>query len=445
MPVYLYKARTRGGELESGEMQANDRSSAMLTLERKGLLPVSLKASIAAGTATLPAEKTQSTQASQPVQSTKKIKAEEPAAAVSAIKPVVGMQEGAPVALRGDELLLFTEQMGHLLSVGMRLDQALRTLSQRLQQVRLKRLCAWLHRRVVEGERFSSALRNLPKIFPPMYPALVSAGEESGALPLILNRLQNGLRDMRALKSRVVQALVYPAFLMVASVALLLIFMLVLVPQLGGFFQQTGGSMPLPTRILVGFTSFLAQTWWVWVLALFGLAFGYGMVRANPAGRLFLDRSSLRIPVVGNVLTHGFFAQFSRAQGLLLENGVTLLRSLQILESLAGNVYIENGLKEARNRIADGETLSGSLARMRLFPPMYIDMLRVGEESGEMSRALQTIADIYQRELEKKVQLMTALLPPVLIVFIAVLAGSIIYSILAAVFEITASLRLRMQ
>jgi len=286
-------------------------------------------------------------------------------------------------------------------------------------------------------------LRDYPRIFPPLYVNMVGAGEASGALPDILGRVVQHLMQEKNLRDRVQQALIYPAFLAVAGSALIIIFITFMVPQLTNFMSQTGGTLPLPTRILLATHHLITGYWWVFVLVAIGVVVGFRAFVASEEGRMTWDRFRLVIPGYGRIRRHQYYAQFSRTLGTLMENGIPLLRALDLVTEIAANKYLEAKLRDVRKAVIDGANLSSALAKEQLFPELFTDMMAVGEQTGHFARTMQTIADVYERELDRTVNVISALIPPVIIVLIAVIVGFVVYSILSAVFEMTHSLQFR--
>jgi len=313
-----------------------------------------------------------------------------------------------------------------------------------MRQPGLQALCQTLHQGLVDGQSLSQAMKQFPKIFSPLYVNMVSAGEASGALPTIMKRLVLYLGEVKALRDRVQQALVYPAVLVVAGIGLIVIFMTVMVPQLAGFFSDTGQTLPLPTRILLGANHAIVYYWWVGVLAV-ASAFGlYKLLTRDPAGRQAWDRFRWGIPGYGRILRYRFFAQFARTLGTLVENGVTLLRALELLENISGNAWVRVQMTEVRRAVMDGTSLSTALRAPNIFPELLLDMMSVGEQTGHFGETMSMIADVYERELDKQVQITSELIPPVIMVVIAAIVGLVVFGILDAVFNLTTGLRTQM-
>ncbi len=341
------------------------------------------------------------------------------------------------------QLLIFTEQLGHLLKAGMTLDEGLSVLEKRLKQPRMQQMTHALHQALVDGRSFSQALRDFPRIFPAIYVNLVAAGEASGALPDILSRLVEHLAQAKNLRDRVQQALIYPAFLALAGAGLITIFITFMVPQLVGFMEQQGGELPVPTKILLGVNDLITSYWWVALLLALGAMVAFRAFVRTDDGRITWDRFRLMIPGYGRVMRHRYYAQFSRTLGTLMENGVPLLKAIDLVSEIADNRYLEVKLAEVRRAVIDGATLSTALSAQNLFPDLFTDMMAVGEQTGHFAQTMQTIADVYERELDRTVKTISALIPPVIIVLIALVVGFVVYSILSAVFGMTQSLQLR--
>ena len=432
MPRYAYRARNAQGQLVEGQVDAGDRATAIQMIEQKRCVPIKIEA---AGGDPKPA--------TAKVNGSAKATAN-PASSTLATRPAVAI---APAAAAGMKLshgqrLFFTEQLSYLLSAGMTLDEALGILVKRLKQPALQQLTAGLHKSLVDGRSFSQALRDYPRIFSSLYVNLVMAGEASGALSDILGRLVKHLGTMKQLRDRVQQALIYPAFLAVVGLALVTIFITVMVPQLNAFFNNTnGGTLPLPTRILVGVNDAVVRYWWLGVAAGFAALALFKMLTRSPAGRLAWDRMRLGAPALGSVMRYSFYAQFARTMGTLLQNGVTLLRTMELLEDMSGNAYLRGCMNRSHAALVDGSSLSAALAREQVFPELYLDMMAVGEQSGRFAETMQMVADVYERELDGRIKIATSTIPPIIVVMIAVVVGAVVFSIISAVFSVTNSLQ----
>jgi type II secretory pathway component PulF len=412
MPQFAYRARDAQGSLVEGVLDCADRAVAIRQIEMQKCIPVRIEM-------VGPEPKTEQRDGAAPPSPTRNLK------------------------IPHGQLLVFTEQLAHLLQAGMTLDEGLSVLEKRLKQPRVQQMTHSLHQALVDGRSFSQALSELPRIFPPLYVNLVAAGEASGALPQILLRVVKHLMQAKELRDRVQAALIYPAFLALAGAVLITIFITFMVPQLTGFMAQTGGALPLPTRILMQIHHAITGYWWVGVLAGISAVVGFRALVRTDEGRTGWDRFQLMIPGYGRVIRHRYYAQFSRTLGTLIENGIPLLRALDLVTEIAGNRFLEQKLGEVRKAVIDGATLSAALQSQKLFPDLFTDMMSVGEQTGHFAETMQAIADVYERELDKTVGLISQLIPPVIIVVIAVVVGLVVFSILSAVFEMTHSLQIR--
>jgi type II secretory pathway component PulF len=414
MPQFAYRARNAQGGLVEGVLNCVDRSVAIRQIEQQNCIPIRIDA----------------------------IAGAEPQVVEGAIA-AASQPAAQNLKIPHGQLLIFTEQLGHLIQAGMTLDEGLSILEKRLKHPRVQQMTSALHQALVDGRSFSQALREFPKIFPPIYVNLVAAGEASGALPDILKRLVEHLMQSKNLRDSVQQALIYPAALAVAGVILITIFITYMVPQLTGFMSANGGTLPLPTRILLEINHLIVAYWWLGGLIAIGAGIGFRAFVRTDEGRIAWDRFRLSIPGYGRIVRHRYYAQFSRTLGTLMENGIPLLRALDLVTEIAGNRYLEVKLTEVRRAVIDGATLSVALSAQKLFPDMFTDMMAVGEQTGQFARAMQTIADVYERELERTVKMISSLIPIAIIVLIALIVGFVVYSILSAVFEMTHSLQFR--
>ncbi|MEY2492312.1 MAG: type pilus assembly protein PilC [Verrucomicrobiota bacterium] len=426
MPEFAYKARNAQGGLIEGVLTCPDRTVAIHQIEQQNCIPIRIEALVPVAP-TIPSAITR-----------------------RAFVPKVfnrssEMREFSPRSLKipHSQLLVFTEQLAHLLQAGMTLDEGLSVLHKRLKHPRVQQMTHTLHQALVDGRSFSQALREFPRIFPPLYVNLVAAGEASGALPEILMRLVKHLMQAKSLRDRVQQALIYPAFLAIAGAALITVFITFMVPQLTQFMSQNGGALPLPTRILMQVHHLITAYWWVLLLLTIGAFAGWRAFVRSDEGRTAWDQFRLNIPGYGRVIRHRYYAQFSRTLGTLMENGIPLLRSLDLLSEIADNRHIEKKLAEVRSAVVDGAHLSAALAAQNLFPELLTDMMAVGEQTGHFAQTMMTIADVYERELDRTVTITSSLIAPVIIIIIAIVVGFVVYSILSAVFEMTHSLQFR--
>jgi type II secretory pathway component PulF len=437
MPQFRYVARGGNGQLLEGVVEGNDRAAAIRQVELQKCVPIKIEAVAAAkGPESARSDRSASSQkksAASARQAEPKLRGDSAAVAPSS-------SAGSSLTMTHNQQYLFTEQLANLLGAGMTLDEALGILVRRMKQPKLQGISKGLHQALVDGRSLSQALRDYPRVFSPLYVNLVAAGEASGALADILRRLVAFLADVKALRDRVQQALIYPALLVVAGMGLVVIFITVMVPQLTGFFKETGQVLPPSTKLLLQANYLITTYWWALGIALVCLYTGFKALTRTPQGRKGWDTFVWKIPVYSSVLRHRFYAQFARTLGTLVDNGVTLLRALELLRDTSGNEYVRQQLVEVQEAVVDGATLSTAAAEQKIFPELFIDMMAVGEQTGRFGATMHNIAEVYERELDKQVKVLSALIPPLVMMVIAIFVGFVVYGILSAVFSLTQGL-----
>jgi type II secretory pathway component PulF len=419
MPQFKFVARSAKGGLVDGILESSDRAAALREVEKTRGFPVRVEL-LATGAGSQPAGDSKSGPAPS-------------SASVAAAQSVQVMSYG--------QQHLFTEQLALLLGAGMTLDEALSILVRRMKHPKLHGLAKGLHQALVEGRSLSQALRDYPKIFSSLYVNMVAAGEASGTLSDILKRLVQYLAEVKNLRDRVQQALVYPAILVVVGVVMIIVFMSVVVPQLLNFFKDTNQDLPTATKILMSTHRAFAHYWWAGALGIFGLLALFRSWVSSEQGAKQWDALTWKIPLYSSVIRHRYYAQFARTLGTLLANGVTLLRALELIEDIAGNSFVREKMKLVQRAVVDGVSISNALTQQKLFPELFVDMLSVGEQSGRLGETLVNIADVYDRELDKQVKLISTIIPPAVMVAITVVVGFVVFGILSAVFSMTKGLR----
>lgn len=404
MPAFNYTARTRDGQKQDGTIDAPDRRTALRMIEQNGLLPVSVTEGAAS-------------------------------TAKSKDRPRFKLTRAERMGMR--EVLVFTTELSDLLASGMTLGNALNTLAKRRAGTSSDGIVRALRNDVVRGSSLSDALKQHPRVFSNLYVNMIRAGEAGGALHEVLKRLVEHYERVQDLREKVVMALVYPMIVMIMGALTLVFSMVNVVPKFQRIFEQMNQALPVPTRILIATSSFLTH-YGIFVLAGIGIL----AVLANRAvktknGQLWWHGLLLRMPLIKGIVASGVYANFARTLGVLLTNGVSILQALGIVEQTVGNAVISRELKNARERVTDGTSISGPLAAGKVLPPMLIDMLSIGEQTGDMAGALGHIAKRYENELDRNVKIFTTALEPILIVGVAIAVGFVAVSILMAVFNLT--------
>ena len=409
MPAFTYEAIVPGGGRTQGVLEARSRQEALSLLTRQRLQPVRLQQEGA-----MPA-----------------------GSAASAASSATG--GGTSRTMTEAQVIAFTEELGDLLDAGLQLEGALKMMEQRSEASSLKAVAESLRTQVREGISLSRALKSASASFSDLYCNLVAAGEVSGALGSILQRQVVYLKKLSDLKARVIQALIYPMFVTGAGILLMVLFVVVLVPQLETLFKSQ--TPPLITQLLLATSRFLVSWGWLLLVTILFGAVAFWQAIQRPAGKLWWDQARVKIPVAGPVLEAAFYAQFSQTLANLLGNGVTLLQAMQLVSRATPNSYYRVRLEKASEQISEGYSLNRALRQVGGFSDMFLDLVAVGEQTGELAKALDKAGARYEKEMDRRIQKITALIQPVIIVIIALVVGAVVYSIITSIFDAMSGMR----
>jgi type II secretory pathway component PulF len=386
MPVFVYKALSSNGSVTTGELDATDRPEALRMLDRRGLQPVNLKESASPMRAAhKPAGKGKN-EDSLRQNAKNNIKAE--------TKEDI-IPEG-PIKLKRAEVVLFTEELSDMLSAGLQLEPALKSMENRQELGNLKAVSFKIRQIVRDGVNFSVALKKVSPSFGSLYCSLAAAGEASGALDTILKRQAHYLKTLADLQARLVLAMIYPAFLVLAGIGVSIVFVTTLIPQLTQLIESTpGGKIPLGAAILIAISDFLTKWWIVILLTLVAAAIFFKAWRDNEANKPAWDRMKLQLPLIGRVITSRFYVQFLETMANLVGNGLPLLRALELSRDATPNRSLRSHLDQVIDQVGDGRSFSKALIRNGSFPPLLIDMISVGEQTGKIDQFLRRAAERY--------------------------------------------------
>ena len=332
-------------------------------------------------------------------------------------------------------LIQFTEELADLLDAGVQLQQALTIMAERQQHPAVKKVSARLRELLRDGATFSQALAEASPSFDDLYCNLVAAGEASGSLTKILKRLASSLTILNELQKRVIQAMIYPAFLIVACIGLIIVFMTVLMPQLTTLLASTNQRLPAATQALVDLSQGFVQHWWRIGLGLAGVFVLWASVLCVPAGRYWWDFLKMKFPLFGPVFATRYFATLSQGLANLVKNGVPLLSALKLMTRATTNRYYRQRLQDVTRSVEDGQAFSSALKQSKGFPLLLVDLTAVGEQTGDLGRSLEKAALRYDKELNGKITRLTSMITPVIIVIMAVLVTLVAYSIVSAIFK----------
>ncbi len=343
--------------------------------------------------------------------------------------------------VKASEVSLMTRQLATLLGAGFALVPALDTLIPQTRSQGFKKCLAHIKDAIVEGNSFASALAAYPGVFSPVYINMVSAGETSGTLEIVLDRLADITEKQQALKNRIRAALAYPVLMSLIGMVVLFLLLAFIVPSISSIFADMNQVLPTPTRILIFVSTLFQGYWWALIMAVVLAFLGLRALKRTAGGKRSLDRMILRLPGFGVLARKLAVARFSRTLGSLLENGVSMLTALDIVKNIVGNVLLAEAVEKASREVGKGQGLGKSLSESDIFPPLSIQMILVGEQSGELESMLNKIADVFEGEVESTILSMTALLEPIMILVMGVVVGFIVLSICLPIFEMNQLVR----
>jgi type IV pilus assembly protein PilC len=394
MPVFTYTARpAAGGEFQSGEVDLKTREEVLDYLQRRRLIPVAVRQK--------PRE--------------------------------YSLSFGTGISTR--EIVVFTRQFATMINAGLPLVQSLDILGEQTDNPNLRKVVQQVLFNVESGSTLAESMEKHPKVFTKLFVSMVSAGEAGGILDTILLRLATFLEKSDALIRKIKGAMVYPAAIIgvaVAAVAILLIFV---IPTFQNMFESAGVPLPLPTQMVIFLSEFLQNFWWAVFLAAGVGALAFRSYYATESGERVVDGFILRLPIIGDVQRKAAVARFTRTLGTLVSSGVPILEGLEITAKTAGNRVIQDAVMDARASIAGGETISGPLRASAVFPPMVVQMIHVGEQTGGLDEMLTKVADFYDEEVDTAVGALLSVMEPIMIVVLGVVVGGMIVAMYLPIFD----------
>lgn len=327
------------------------------------------------------------------------------------------------------DLSIFSRQFSTMLDAGVSLVRCLDVLQQQTNNAKLRKILVDLSARVESGESLSRSMGRHPKAFSPLVLGLIRAGEVGGVLEESLQRISHFLEKDVELRRKITSALTYPVIVLLAATGIVIFLVSWLVPQFASLFAELGvKDMPAPTQMLIDLSAFVTQRWWVMIISLVVIIIAYRLFVSTRMGRRVADRVKLRIPVFGGLHHKIVMARFSRTMGTLLVSGVPILQAMETVAGVVGNSVVSDAVMESRARIREGERIADPLQRSKMFPPMVVHMVGVGEESGSLDQMLTKIADFYEGEVESTIASLTAAIEPVMIVLLGFIVGFIVVS-----------------
>lgn len=334
------------------------------------------------------------------------------------------------------EITAFSRQLASLLKSGVPILKAIDVNRQQTENPYLRHILSDIHRAIKEGSTFSSAFLKYPNIFPAIYIAIIRSGEDSGSLPEALLRIADYRAKQEEMISRLRLAMAYPMLMALVGLSTVIFMLTFVMPRLTGLFIDMKQELPLPTRILIFFSSFLRQWWWVIAIILVIVFFTLRSRLNTAQGKNLLSRLQLRMPLFGRFILKAELSRFSRTMELLIKNGINILRAIDVAIPVLNNEIIKQQLKTSYRDLQQGGSFGGSLKKSRLIPVFMSNMIIVGEESGRLEESLSEIASSYERDTDEKIKLMSNLLEPAMILGVGLVLGFIVVAMLLPIFEI---------
>lgn len=393
MALFSYVAKDNQGLRLSGIIDAADQHDAISILHKKGLIVISVRE-----------------------EKVKKVRAQ---------------------GVKLDDLVVFSRQLATMVESGITLVQSLRILSEQAENKILSAVTLKIKEDIESGSSLHESMERHPKIFSNLYVNMVKAGETSGMLDEILDRVATYLEKTSALQRKVKSSLVYPAVVISMAFLITTVLLIKVVPTFKGIFASLGGTLPLPTQILIGISDTLRHFFLFVVIALGLIGFLFKKYIDTPKGRYQLDHRMLRLPLFGPLFRKVVVAKFSRTLATLVKSGVPILNALEIVGKTSGNLVVEEAVNNARNSIREGEPIAEPLSRSGAFPPMVVRMISVGEQTGQLEKMLNKIADFYDEQVDAAVSGLTSMIEPLVIGFLGIIVGGIVIALFMPIFKIT--------
>lgn len=403
MPVFAYEALNKDAQKVKGDITANSKDEAIKLIQSKGLRPTRLQQQ----------------------------KGEPAKKAVPVVEQLAPKKKSALFkrGVRSHDIVTFTTQLSTLQDAGLPIVRSLKILEDQQKPGKFKDQLEAIADEVEQGSTFSEALSKYPKSFNKLYISMVRAGEAGGVLDVILRRLAGFMEKSQKLRRKVKGALIYPAAVITVAAAILVVIMLFVVPAFEKMFQDIGQALPAPTQLLLSTSQTLQDWWFLLPLVPIFLVFIMKMIARTDWGEKALDRFKLKMPVFGNIIKKSSVARFCRTLGTLIASGVPILEALRIVRDAVGNVIIANAIEDVHGSIREGDTIADPLRASGIFDELLVNMIDVGEETGELDKMLMKIADNYEADVDVAVEGMSSLLEPVLIVGMGLVVGFIVISL----------------
>ena len=357
--------------------------------------------------------------------------------AVKEVKAKGGIFAPSKAKVKLDDLVIFSRQLATMIDAGIPLVQALGILSEQVDNKTLQGIVMTVRQDIEAGMSFCDALSKHPQVFSDLFINMSKAGEASGMLDEVLDRLASYQEKSAALQRKIGSSMVYPIVVLGMAVLITAVLLLKVVPTFKGIFAMLGGTLPFPTQVLIMASDILRKNF-IWAVVVLGiLSAAFKKYIATPKGRYKFDATLLRLPVVGPLFQKVAVASFSRTFSTLVKSGVSVLNALDIVGKTAGNKVIEEAIANARSAVREGEPIADPLTRSKVFPPIVCRMIGVGEQTGQLEKMLSKIADFYDEQVDSAVSAMTSLIEPLVIAFLGIVIGGIVIALFLPIFKLS--------
>lgn len=404
MPRFAYRAKRPNGEIVEGILEAENRRLVISKLQGMKVFPITVEEEGGRG-----------------------------------LQKEVNFQ--SLLRIRFTDVVNFTRQLSDLTKAGMPLVRSLDVLIEQSENEKMKNMIRSLKNDVAGGTPFSDALAKFPRQFSDLYSSMVRSGEVGGYLDTVLDRLADFLEKEADLRSRIRNAMAYPIIMIFVALAVIIILTVYVVPTFVHMFEDQKLELPRVTKVLITFSDAIRGYWYVFIAAICLVVYGFRQFVAKPEGRLMIDKAKLHIPVLGDMIRKQEISKFSRTLGTLLGNGVSILKALDVVTAVISNKILADEVSALKGDISEGARLSNKMRQSQIFPPVATNMVAVGEETGELERALLRIAETYETETDRAIKTMVTLIEPLLIVCMALVVGFIVMAMILPIFQLSTAVR----
>ncbi len=335
------------------------------------------------------------------------------------------------------QLSIITRQFATLVAAGMPLVESLKALSEQIENPAIKKIIVEIRDNVNEGATLADSLKKYPAAFPKLYVNMVSSGEASGSLDLVLERLADLLESQAELQKKVISALTYPMLMLLLCFGVIILLLGYVVPQITKIFEDQGAVLPLPTRIVITLSNLVQSYWYLIIILIIAAVYFYKSYSSTEKGREKLDQLIFKIPIIGNLRLKIACSRFAKNLGTMLFSGIRLLGGLEIVKNILGNVVLENAVEDAIVGVREGGSLAKEMSKSGHFPKLLIHMIAIGEKTGQLEQMLNRAAKSYETEVDSAISSFTSILEPLLIIFLAFIVGAILAAVMLPMLEMT--------